>query len=146
VDTFNLSRRMAWVRSQLLGESPPFLVDTAFGLTDASSTTARVAKPAVPTQARRTFEEIMALAPGDGFQWGGMSWEKTGPQDVNSVSGETGTWLATQEGYGGVYRLQVTVAGSNRRIKRIGVDDGHLKLVEAAVHGIAVVARKKDGS
>ena len=97
-------------------------------------------------QSRMTFEEIMALAPGDAFQWGDMSWEKTGPQDVNSVSDETGTWLATHEGHGGVYRLQVTVAGPSRRIKRIGVDDGHLKLAEAAGHGIAVVARKKDGS
>lgn len=146
VDTFNLSRRMAWVRSQLLGEKPPFLVDTASGLTDASSTTARVARPAVPTQPDMTFEEIMALAPSDAFQWGGMSWERIGPQDLNSISGESGTWLATQEGHGGVYRLQVTVAGPNRRIKRIGVDDGHLKLAEAAGHGIAVLARKKDGS
>ncbi|WP_115050809.1 DEAD/DEAH box helicase [Xanthomonas arboricola] len=146
VDTFNLSRRMAWVRSQLLGEKPPFLVDTASSLTNGSRTTGRVARLAVPMQTRMTFEEIMALAPGDAFQWGDMLWEKTGPQDVNFVSGETGTWLATHEGHGGVYRLQVTVAGTSRRIKRIGVDDGHLKLAEAAGYGIAVVARKKDGS
>lgn len=146
VDTFNLSRRMAWVRSQLLGEKPPFLVDAASSLTGGPPTTARVTRSALPTQTRMTFKEIIALAPGDAFQWGDMSWEKTGPQDVNSISGETGTWLATHEGHGGVYRLQVTVAGPSRRIKRIGVDDGHLKLAEAAGHGIAVVAKKKDGS
>ena len=146
VDTFNLSRRMAWVRSQLLGEKPPFLVGMTSSFSGGSPTTARVYRPVAPMQSRMTFEEIMALAPGDAFQWGDMSWEKTGPQDVNSVSDETGTWLATHEGHGGVYRLQVTVAGPSRRIKRIGVDDGHLKLAEAAGHGIAVVARKKDGS
>lgn len=147
VDTFNLSRRMAWVRSQLLGETPPFLVDTASGLTHGEPTTARATRPVVPTQAVcLTLDEIMALAPEDSFLWGGMAWEKTVPQDVNCVSGETATWLATHEGHDGVYRLQVTVAGPSRRIKRIGVDDRHLKIAEAASHGIAIVARKKDGS
>lgn len=145
VDTFNLSRRMAWVRSQLLAEKPVFLIGSDSVVISREDFETR-AKPSAHKEVDPAADEIIAMSSGKIFRWAEMPWEKMDPRGIESVSGQTGTWLATDEGQDGVYRLQITVAGPSRRIKRIGVDAVHLKPTEAGSLGIVVIAKKHEGS
>lgn len=139
VDAFNLSRRMAWVRSKLLEwkEFPivPVMVSPQSVETSGSA-------PSGPSLDVKT---VTAIPVGQTFDWGGMAWEKCNHQDIKSVASESGTWLAIQDGLAYPYRLQVAVSGPVKRFKRIGLDMDQRKLVEAADLKVVLVAKKKQG-
>lgn len=146
VDAFNLSRRMAWVRAQIVSEKSTFLMDGAVSDGQPGSLHPEIASPSMQIDNSLNEREVESLAAGSVFDWKGMSWIKQDPRAVELVCGESGTWLATHAGHGGLYRLQVTVSGLGRRVKRIGVDSSHLKLSDVEGIGLSVVAKKNEGS
>lgn len=135
VDAFNLSRRMAWVRSKL-NDGAEF-PEISVGVVPAFKTTPAKA----PSNQAMDANAIAALSEGQVFVWGDLSWVKCVDKQVDAVARESGTWLAMQDGL--VFRLQITVAGPMKRFKRIGLDRDQRKLVDAASLDVVLVAKKK---
>lgn len=140
VDTFNLSRRMAWVRSKILeGNQFPTISVQVSQATSMDLPTAASSSPAEAMDAK----EIRLLAGGTFFDWGGGVWEKIDECDLDLISGASGTWLATQPGIDSAFRLQVQVTGSLKRFKRIGLDNELVKLIGLQSDQIRVLAKRR---
>lgn len=140
VDTFNLSRRMAWVRSQILdgAEFQPVPLDGTASRRGAQS---RVSSMTTAT-ADTGRDAILAFGAGEQFRWGGGHWERIESSSLESVMGESGSWLAIDARSGMVCRLQVHVVGAMKRFKRMGLDDDFRSLGSPDAAQITVIARK----
>lgn len=146
VDTFNLSRRMAWVRARLLEEDGGFPQFELFGVLTPPLTPSNTRAPSPPSPRNIPSKtEVMSMPEGTTFQWDGMEWERCPNRRLDDLSGESAAWLATQEDIDGVYRLQVTAGGQNARMKRIGIDSDHRRAQELNQVKITILARKKEG-
>lgn len=139
VDTFNLSRRMAWVRSRIL-EGSEFQATPLDGATSPGGVPSRVGAVAATAETGR--EAILALEVGEQFKWGDGCWERIESSPLEAVMGQSGSWLAFDVGPEAICRLQVQVNGPMKRFKRIGLDDDFRSLDSPGVAQITVVATK----
>src|SRR5690606_4782370 len=120
VDTFNLSRRMAWVRSRILaGDAfPPITVG---GRTSGAGGPVAASADATEAADGLDAEAVRGLDIGAGFRWGRMDWERVDARPLDELGAASGTWLAEDVGSGRLCRLQVQVVGSIKRFKRIEI-------------------------
>ncbi|WP_125077250.1 DEAD/DEAH box helicase [Pseudoxanthomonas sp. SGT-18] len=130
VDTFNLARRMAWVRSRILAgdEFPAVAAESSVpGNSDGEGLDA----PAV-----------RALDVGTTFRWRGLDWRRIEERPLSEVMGQSAAWLAEAAVAGGLCRVQVQVAGSIKRFKRIGIDEDMQDVAGAQACGLVVLAKR----
>lgn len=137
VDTFNLDRRMAWVRAGLLAGQEAFprvsaASEVAVREQGGNRPTGQVPDPGLP--------EIERMPPGTRFEWGGKPWVRLRATLDAEAAQQSASWIATEDGLGRAYRLEVAIAGTTRRFKRIGIDSQHRKLVDAVGLGIRILA------
>lgn len=142
VDTFNLSRRMAWVRSRILDGSgfQARRLDRPGPLHGGPSSMAVDA-----TSGEATVTAIIGCDVGGSFDWGGSTWERVDDSPLEAVMGRSAGWLAVDDVSAAVFRLQVQVLGAVKRFKRIGLDEDFRSLESLGDTRINVIAKKVEG-
>lgn len=118
VDTFNLSRRMSWVRGNL-GLFPT--ISACQGSASSRTSPIVVAHAPLPPQATAmlpTLVETMAKLVGQDISCHGRTWRRIEEQQVDAKV-TVGDWLALRHGTE-VVHLLVRDAGGIRRIKLLG--------------------------
>lgn len=127
LDTFNLGRRMAWVRGNL----------RAFQKVPVGAGPAAPAGPAGPGG---WMEQLAALPAGSAMEQGDKRWVRCETQDAWTAS--PGTWLA-RKGDEPLFEATVrNIAGAGVKIRANGSNQGFLARDQWS--GLKVVARRDD--
>lgn len=142
VDTFNLSRRMAWVRSELIKPEPCFEIPMDVITASVATSGQRTGDDGGVSQFSDGLLDVLSMQVGSRFEWDGIPWERCESVRWGHQSALPGAWLATDDSVDTPYRLQVTDSGGGLWFKRVGVDKRNEKLEVASGLGITLIARK----
>lgn len=142
VDTFNLSRRMAWVRSELLKPGPSFEVELDVIAASVATSGRSAGDDGGAPEFSGGLLDVISMQDGSRFEWDGILWERCEDARWDYRSALPGTWLAMDDNADTPYRLQVTDLGGSLWFKRVGVDKKNEKLEMASGLVITLIAKK----